>query len=209
MNGNSTESGLPRLTRATLLCKVALAVGRSDPQALRRALVACQSHPALPLGDVEEALLQGIPFSGFPGAVEALGAWRALGGGVSTVEETPPPTATHGAAVFERVYGEVAPRVRLELAQRHPLLERWIIEFAYGRVMGRARFELALVEALGIASLLGQGRLAPLHSHLRGALRTGWSARELSSLLDALAEAAPAPALQEARRFLARFENGA
>ena len=64
--------------RAIPLCGVALAIAQARPQALQDALARCQAHSALSSRDVEEAILQGIPYSGFPGAVEALGLWHDL-----------------------------------------------------------------------------------------------------------------------------------
>ncbi|MGE3163623.1 MAG: hypothetical protein AB7O52_01815 [Planctomycetota bacterium] len=199
------------------LCRVACAVARADSAALEASLMECLHEPGLDPEVVAEAILQGIPYSGFPGAVEALGLWRshtntaiasdALGLPVSPTEPpTPPPTAglDRGAQVFAEIYGDLAPRVRAELRRRHPHLEAWIISFAYGGVMAGSRLALLTIEALGVASLLVQARRPPLHSHLRGALRTGWSSADLNALITELESQCDAETLAFARSVIRR-----
>lgn len=192
--------------RTTPLARLALAiadpaVGAAEgafplPRAVEEALAASDAPT------VAEALLQGIPYSGFPGAVEALGllherdATPPRAPGPFEVEDPP--------AAFRAVYRDGTEAVRAALRDRHPDLERWILSFAYGTVMGRGLLELDILEGLAVASLVGQRRRAPLHSHLRGALRTGWSAEELTELLDALAPLADAGTVAFARKIIAR-----
>ena len=180
-----------------LLCRIAHAVAAADRAALEAALDACLVPPAMPSVAVEEAILQGIPYSGFPGAGEALGLWRERA-------PAPPgnPEATllgSGEEIFEQVYGKLTSRVRRELARRHTSLEEWIVDFAYGQVMGRGTFDLATLEALGVASLLAQRRRSPLHSHLRGAIRAGWTPISLRTLINGLGDVAAPEILEFAR----------
>ena len=158
---------------------------------------------------IAEAILQGIPYSGFPGAVEALGAlkdvceargvgreFRSRASRVAPSEETPP--------AFLAVYRHGSDAVRGALRDRHPDLERWILDFAYGEVMGRDRLSLEAMEGLAVASLLAQRRRTPLHSHLRGALRNGWTKGALADLLRGLESKADPETLAFARATLAR-----
>ncbi|MEM7167853.1 MAG: carboxymuconolactone decarboxylase family protein [Planctomycetota bacterium] len=193
MNPQPPES--LEIQRVSGLCRIALAVAQARSDRLDAALAVCASAPEISDRDVEEAILQGIPYAGFPGAVEALGAWRALAGAASSEAESGPSIVSanatrrdQGAALFHEVYGDVDARVLGELRRRHEDLESWILEFAYGRVLCRPHLPLPLREALGVASLLAQGRRAPLHSHLRGALRCGLPQADLLALLDALAD---------------------
>ena len=48
----------------------------------------------------------------------------------------------------------------------------------------------------------------PLHSHLRGALRTGWSREDLGALLDAFEPYSDAPTLEFAREILTKEIRG-
>lgn len=177
--------------RIVALCRLAIAVAAPRPGRLDEAIAQCRGASGLRSDDVVEAILQAVPYSGIPGAVEALTAWRS--GSTSSVEPKraplPPPScaAETGARIFAEVYGNQAARVRTELARLHPVLSSWVIEFAYGTVMGRGALPLHDLEALGVASLLGQGRRVPLRSHVRGALRTGWQPVELRALLVELA----------------------
>ena len=192
----------PKPNRITLLCRVALAIATRRGTEVRDALDACADSSSVTDEEVEESILQGIPYSGFPGAGEALGIWREQHG---PARRERPDTPERGPELFKRVYGDLAGRVREELARRHTKLEEWILDFAYGRVMGRGILELADLEALGVASLLGQERRSPLHSHLRGALRTGWSTEELDQLLVRLAPGASAEIITFARDTVARL----
>ena len=178
------------LNRITLLCRVALAIGGARPNVLNEALQECHTSERVSPREVEECILQGIPYAGFPGAGEAFALWRQL-----EPEACPPPesnelsvSAAQSSADdnFNSVYGHVAEEVRGQLRNHHAQLEKWILGFAYGEVMGRGILPLRDLEALGVASLLGQGRRAQLHSHLRGALRCGWEPAELHMLLERL-----------------------
>ncbi len=151
---------------------------------------------------IAEVILQGIPYSGFPGAVEALGALRER----SPFENLLPCAATpvDPPLAFRAVYREGTDAVRSALRDRHPDLERWILDFAYGEVMGRGILELAELEGLAVASLIAQRRRSPLHSHLRGALRNGWNADALGVLLDRLEADADEATLAFARKVVER-----
>jgi len=184
-------------------CRLSFALAapeRLDPRsALEKVLERCD------LAEVEETILQSIPYSGFPAAVEALGWLREQhpdGASRLAAQE-------HEDSFFAQVYGEGEAKVRASLQDRHPDLERWIIDFAYGTVMESSWFSSATIEALAVASLIGQGRLRPLHSHLRGALRTGHTQATLSSLLEALQDVADAEVLRAATKMLEREGGGA
>jgi len=166
----------------------------SVKDALQCALEKC----ATPM--VEETILQSIPYSGFPAAVEAFGWLRDHH---PTVADRPPtsPTEDH-VPFFQRIYGPAASRIEAELQRRHPQLQRWIEEFAYGTVMDSSSMEAGDVELLAVASLIGQGRMTPLHSHLRGALRCGVSADTLSQLIEELAGWARPQVITTSRDFL-------
>jgi len=189
------------------LARLAFAI--ADPRALpvESAVVAALAAGIEP-ERIAEAILQGIPYSGFPGAIEALGELRSHSRFApleprATLPADPaaPPAPP---AAFRAVYREGADAVRAALRERHPDLERWILSFAYGEVMGRGILTLAELEGLAVGSLIGQRRRTPLHSHLRGALRTGWSAVELTALLDELAPVAEGETLAFARAVIAR-----
>lgn len=180
------------------LAALALAMAEGRDNRIHEALSRCRKSGELGSDDVVEAILQTIPFAGFPAAIETLGLWDRE----STVD--PPESGPESDAVrtrrgdetFEKIYGSVAPRVKNELLRRHPKVREWILRFAYGEVMARGRLPLAAIEAVGVASLIGQAnddhcRRSPLRSHLRGAMRLGWDRSDLERLFDFLAGCCP------------------
>ena len=172
------------------LARIALRI--ADPHAGAPAVAIADALDAgIPAATVAEAILQGIPYSGFPGAVEALGALREVAPDFAATEPTPPNSPREEDTLppaFIAVYRAGSESVRGALESRHPALARWILDFAYDTVMGRGILSLAELEGLAVASLIGQRRRTPLHSHLRGALRNGWSGADLAQLLDRLGD---------------------
>lgn len=165
---------------------------RLDPRiALNQALATSEERIVL------ETILQSIPYSGFPGAVEALSWLR---------EDIPDkgPRDPHSPArdVFEEVYGVAQEKVTLQLRRGHPDLEKWIRGFAYETVMKSSPWETVYLEYLAISSLLGQSRMTPFHSHLRGALRCGATQTELAGILDHLKDVAQPESWEKAQNIL-------
>lgn len=182
-------------------CRLSFALAapeRLSPEsALNAALEHCQAQ------EVEEAILQSIPYSGFPAAVEALGWLRRK----HPVTNSRTASSSRLEGFFDQIYGEAADKVRSSLDQRHPALAEWIEQFAYRTVMESSSLEASQIEALAVASLIGQGRMKPLHSHLRGALRTGLKVTDLEKLLESLEPVAHRQVLDETRELLLR-ESG-
>ena len=183
------------------LCRISLALTAPHRLALAVALKEAVATGGISNQQMEETLLQSIPFSGFPGAVDGFSLLRSF-----AVASDSTRTAASSDDLFGRVYGADSERVSAELAAGHPQLERWVRDIAYGEVMGSSPLPLATLEALAVASLLGQGRLRPLCSHLRGALRSGWPVAELTQLLEALGEGSEIR--DEALAFIAAEEQG-
>ena len=140
---------------------------------------------------VEETLLQLAPYCGFPrtlaalaAAAGALDAPRELGG-----HEAPRASwGASGARCFDAVYGTRADRIRAGLVDTHPLVQRWIEEFAYGRVKSRdAHVTLRERELLAVAILAAMGRLdGPLRGHMRAALELGAPREHVEAVLAAI-----------------------
>ena len=168
----------------------------SPLQALKRALENTETEK------VAEVILQSIPYSGFPAAVEALGWLRDLDPD-STIEAR----EDQSRNVFEEVYGGASEKVADQLHRRHPDLKEWILGFAYGTVMGSGSLSSVELEILAVSSLLAQSRMTPFHSHLRGALRCGATRDDLTELLENLEDIAHPDSLSKARELL-RNETG-
>ncbi len=117
---------------------------------------------------IVEALLQVVPYAGFPRAIHALTLARSLlGPPAAQAAEAPVPAhPALGAETFARVYDASHAAVRAGLERLEPRLARWTLEFAYGRVLAPANV-LTLLERewLAVAML---GRLGNLHDPLLG-----------------------------------------
>jgi 4-carboxymuconolactone decarboxylase len=126
---------------------------------------------------IEEALLQVVPYAGFPRALAAFAAARGALGAADPAAGTEPQPASapeRGAGAFAAVYGDTAPRVREGLRALHPLLPAWTADFAYGRVLSRDPLDPATREVLAVALLTALGRCDDaLLGHLRAAVRLG------------------------------------
>jgi 4-carboxymuconolactone decarboxylase len=184
--------------RTLIRLSAALATGRTD--ALERELAAAAA--LVDSEAVEEALLQSYLFLGYPAALRALAAWRALSG----VEAPDSPTLdeaqweVRGAATCERVYGGQYAALRSNIAALHPDMERWMIVEGYGKVLSRPGLGLAVRELCIVALLAPQDAAPQLYSHLRGALNAGATAAdvvETVNLLEPLLERPRAEQLME------------
>ena len=147
---------------------------------------------------VEEVLLQGYLFAGYPAALNAFRLWRETSGRTAPapVADDPDLWARRGPEVFARVYGDQGERLRENVSALHPDLERWALNEGYGKVLGRAGLDLATRE-LCIAALLASCDAEPqLYAHLRGALNAGATEPEVD---DALREAARGMTPERAR----------
>ena len=167
------EKGAGALRRHLLILSAAAAVGD-------RALLKRQVRAALDEGEtaasIVEALLQIVPYAGFPRAITALAVARPLLGlGAAQSEAPDKGQAARGAEVFGRVYGETAAAVRAGLERLDPRLAAWTLEFAYGRVLRReGALSLLERELLAVSTLTALGGLSdPLLGHMRAALRLG------------------------------------
>ena len=165
--------GLPPTERLLVRIKALLWPGRWDEL---RDCFARAREAGVTRRQVEEALLQGILFCGFPRSIHGFGvlaeAWPAAsepaGGGLATADQ---PAA--GREFFAAIYGKNSDTVQAMLKGYHGELHDFVLDVAYGRVMARPGLEPRVREllAVGVLALLGQTRL--VISHGRGALHFG------------------------------------
>lgn len=147
--------------------------------ALRAALEAAEPD------QIEEVILQSYLFAGYPAALNGFRVWREVSG-------RPAPAATaddvslwerRGADVCRRVYAGQYERLRSNVAQLHPDMERWMLNEGYGKVLGRPGLDLETRE-LCIAALLASLDAEPqLYAHLRGAVNAGASEDDVEAAL--------------------------
>ena len=178
------------------LVRVSAALSHGSTADLRTAL-----REAVDVADaeqVEEVLLQGYLFAGYPAALNAFRLWRETSGRAAPapVVDDAERWAKRGEEVFRVVYGDQADRLRENVAALHPDLERWALLEGYGKVLGRPGLDLATRE-LCVAALLASLDAEPqLYAHLRGALNAGASEEDVD---DALREAAREMSPERAR----------
>jgi 4-carboxymuconolactone decarboxylase len=143
---------------------------------------------------VEEIILQSYLFAGFPRALNAARAWRA-------VSARPAPEVDQESLVAnldmwrdvgERtcaiVYGDSYEKLRQNVRELHPALDDWMIVDGYGKVLSRPGVDLRTRELCVVAACAVAGQQRQLHSHLHGAINAGASPGEVALVFDALAD---------------------
>jgi 4-carboxymuconolactone decarboxylase len=169
------------------LVRLAAVVTTGSELGVRAELTA--AHGAVPSEWIEELLLQTYLFAGFPRALNAMREWRRLepaapdrldGHGDSSRWRR------DGEATCAVVYGASYERLRHNIRQLHPLLDDWMIDEGYGKVLSRPGLDLARRELCIVAACAAAGQDRQLHSHLHGALNAGASAGAVGAALDEL-----------------------
>lgn len=135
-----------------------------------------------------EALLQVVPYGGFPRAITALGLAAAR-----RPAQAPRPDlasdadraalASAGRRVFQAVYGANTDQVLAELDRLAPGFDGLVLEQAYGRMLDRPILSLGEREVLAVAGLALAALPAPLGSHIRGALANGFAPAQVQDIL--------------------------
>jgi len=199
-----SESPLTQKERRLLL--LALHVVRRDAEGLRAL------RDAAPEGEPDrewrETLLQTHLFAGFPSVVEALRILGQGGGlGEPTAREIAPEAddVERGGGLFSAIYGDNATAVRGRIAAGHPLFERWVLGYAYGRVLTREGLAPRMRELQAVVCLAASGLERQLASHVRGALAVGATRLDLDQALELAAPWIGADAHGRATRVLARY----
>lgn len=136
--------------------------------------------------EIEEVILQGYLFLGFPASLNAMGLWRRLSGRAAPAPAVADCAAweARGETVCGSVYAGQYERLRENIRALHPDLEAWMVMEGYGKVLGRAGLDLRTRELCVAALLAVLGTPKQLYSHLRGALNVGASAPQVEQALD-------------------------
>ena len=159
---------------------------------------------------VEEVILQSYLFAGFPRALNAARAWRAVSGR-SAPDDDEEATAKdlrvwrqRGEETCAIVYGDHYEKLRRNIRELHPALDEWMIVDGYGKVLSRPGVDLRTRELCVVAACAVSGQQRQLHSHLHGALNAGSSAEEVGAVLDALSDLISRGDLSRYRQLLAK-----
>lgn len=199
-----------RLTPALrALVRVSAAVATRKESCLRTALA--EVRDAAAPEEVEEVLVQTYLFVGFPAALNALALWRGFSGWPASppMEDDPLTRGRRGEAVCRRVYGQQYERLRRNVRDLHPDLDRWMVEEGYGKVLGRPGLDLPERELCVAALLAVLGAPVQLYSHLRGALEVGVEPDEVEAMLREVDELAPTTDVEEIRKVWRRVRDRA
>lgn len=143
---------------------------------------------------VEEIILQSYLFAGFPRALNAARAWRAVSERDAPDEDEESLKADlaawreRGEETCAVVYGDHYEKLRENIRALHPALDEWMIVDGYGKVLSRPGVDLRTRELCVVAACAVSGQQRQLHSHFHGALNAGASASELAAVLDALTD---------------------
>jgi 4-carboxymuconolactone decarboxylase len=196
-----TPAATPSLdARTAALVRVAAAVAQGNEPELKARFAAARDAGVPPLW-IEELLLQSMLVVGYPLALVAFAAWRAVagpggaagpaprgeGGAETLAHEDWETWAARGAAVCRAVYGRAYHKLLLNLRALHPALEDLVLVDAYGKVIGRPGLDLKRRELTTVAAIAVLGAAEQLHSHLRGALNTGAAPEEVDAVLELIA----------------------
>lgn len=207
-----TDAAAPEGTDADVprrLLIIAAAAGVGDRDLLAREIRAAQ-EAGMASARIVETLLQIVPYAGYPRTITAFGVLRA------TLPEAPPSieldedrsvSAARGHDTFRAVYGEKAQAIEAGLVALDPVLARWTLEHAYGRVLAREGV-LTLVERelLAVAILTALGGLDdPLLGHMRACVRLGCTADQVAAAVACVPASVGEGRREDARQLLARL----
>ena len=95
----------------------------------------------------------------------------------------PKPDGSNPREVSEILWGDQKERIEARLESLDPDLKEYILEFAYGEIYPRVGLELKFKELLACVMLMSLGVSGELKTHLRGALRAGATELELRETL--------------------------
>ncbi len=148
---------------------------------------------------LDELVLASVLFVGFPRALVAAGALRAVAPEPSPVLDAAdyaawPEWRRRGEAACRAIYGGNYDALRANVRGLHPALDAWVVMDGYGRTLSRPGLDLKRRELCAIAMLVPQGVPRQLHSHLRGALNAGASPAEVECALTVATRAGTVPA---------------
>ena len=161
------------------------AVGARNKVALASAIdqAAAVANPV----EAEEALLQTYLFVGYPIALQAIAMWRERTGFKAPTRPTRDNARNwrqRGEEVCAKVYAGQYERLRSNISDLHPDMERWMLEEGYGKVIGRPGLDLKVRELCIVSVLVGLEAPQQLYSHLRGALNAGATVEEVENTVE-------------------------
>jgi 4-carboxymuconolactone decarboxylase len=197
---------LPQLDDATrLLVRLSAQLAGGNDTEVRAALQA--AHAGTPHEWIEELLLQTYLFAGFPRALNGMREWRRLSARPAATRGTPTDVRTQGEHTCARVYGAMYDKLRINIRELHPLLDDWMVEEGYGKVLSRPALDLPRRELCIVAACAATGMDRQLQSHLHGARNVGVARTVVQETLEALRDVVHDALLTRAMKLWARIDH--
>ena len=156
---------------------------------------------------IEEVLLQTYLFAGFPRALNGMREWRRLAPEPSATRATPMDVRSAGEATCAQVYGTMYEKLRVNIRELHPLLDDWMIDEGYGKVLSRPGLDLARRELCIVAACVASGQDRQLQSHLHGARNVGVPAAVIRASLESLRGSVDEALVSRALKLWSRIDN--
>jgi len=202
-NAGILDTGLRHLVR------IAGAIAGASEQRFR--VVMLEALNEVDPDSVEEIILQSYLFAGFPRALNAARAWRAISGRPAPASEASEGDVRRWRERGERtcaiVYGDAYEPLRRNIRALHPVLDEWMIVDGYGKVLSRDGVDLRTRELCVVAACAVSGQQRQLHSHLHGALNAGATLNEVSGVLEALGDLISPGDLDRYRQLLRKVQS--
>lgn len=200
----ATLSRLDDATRSLVRLAAVLAAN-TDDQVREQLQLAANS---IPHEWIEELLLQTYLFAGFPRTLNGMREWRRIVKAPAVGQPSSDDSfRDRGEETCRRVYGRMYERLRVNIRELHPLLDDWMIEEGYGKVLSRPGLDLPRRELCIVAACAATAQDRQLQSHLHGARNVGVSEAALSDALEALRDVVPEARLSRAIRMWTRVRN--
>ena len=182
----SKQDSLDPQTRDLVRFAAAIAQGY-EPELRDR--VAPLRSSQVPVGWIEELLLQSVLMVGYPRALVGFTVWRKFGA-VPAPESDPDQDygragawARRGEELCQMVYGDNYRKLRESVRALHPAVDSWMITEGYGRTLARPGLDLRRRELCTVAQTAVIEAPRQLHSHLRGALNAGATLGQIEGVL--------------------------
>ena len=157
---------------------------------------------------IEELLLQTYLFAGYPRTLNGMLEWRRLKPQPAPTERVEPQRVrSAGEETCRRVYGDMYDRLRVNIRALHPLLDDWMIEEGYGKVLSRPGLDLPRRELCIVAACAATGQDRQLQSHLHGARNVGVTEPVVTEIFEALVDAVPQARIARALRMWNRIRH--
>ena len=156
---------------------------------------------------IEEVLLQTYLFAGFPRALNGMREWRRLAPAPTANRATASDVRAAGEATCAHVYGGMYEKLRVNIRALHPLLDDWMIDEGYGKVLSRPGLDLGRRELCIVAACVASGQDRQLQSHLHGTRNVGVPSSVIRASLECLRGVVSDTLLARALKLWARIDN--